>query len=337
MKTKYDSLKTEYDKLNIDLENNEENNNNTSSQFHPKNNNFNNKGNKTKKLNNKITSKFGMNNNNTLINSENLKYKKLYEDLKKKYDTTLKNISGGKKIKTVQDLFDKLDITEKDLNECRRIMNSSFNKIQDILSKDIFISGISNQPFDFNFNMNSFDSNIEQKFFVVFEKFIEFHMLRENQLKNLKEQNEVLNQNIHLNEDKKELFELNNDNDNKNLNNIISNIAYKSIAKNRRGYLFKDLSTNTKKAFDGYNKDIKDNKEKFEILDLKNDKNKIYENGNMINSKELNKINNVLGNNNISFNSKKNNPINDINNKFQNNKYGLNLIVKENNENDINM
>ena len=57
----------------------------------------------------------------------------------------------------------------------------------------------------------------------------------------------------------------------------------------------------------------------------------------MINSKELNKINNVLGNNNISFNSKKNNPINDINNKFQNNKYGLNLIVKENNENDINM
>ena len=44
-----------------------------------------------------------------------------------------------------------------------------------------------------------------------------------------------------------------------------------------------------------------------------------------------NKINNVLGNNNISFNSKKNNPINDINNKFQNNKYGLNLIVKENN------
>ena len=337
LKTKYDSLKTEYDKLNIDLENNEENNNNTSSQFHPKNNNFNNKGNKTKKLNNKITSKFGMNNNNTLINSENLKYKKLYEDLKKKYDTTLKNISGGKKIKTVQDLFDKLDITEKDLNECRRIMNSSFNKIQDILSKDIFISGISNQPFDFNFNMNSFDSNIEQKFFVVFEKFIEFHMLRENQLKNLKEQNEVLNQNIHLNEDKKELFELNNDNDNKNLNNIISNIAYKSIAKNRRGYLFKDLSTNTKKAFDGYNKDIKDNKEKFEILDLKNDKNKIYENGNMINSKELNKINNVLGNNNISFNSKKNNPTNDINNKFQNNKYGLNLIVKENNENDINM
>ena len=58
----------------------------------------------------------------------------------------------ARKIKTIQDLFDKLDIAEKDLNECRRIMNSSFNKIQDILSKDIFISEISNQPFDFNIN-----------------------------------------------------------------------------------------------------------------------------------------------------------------------------------------
>ena len=90
------------------------------------------------------------------MNLENLKYKRAYEELKKKYDTIIKNISGNKKIKTVQDLLDKLDITEKDLNECRRIMNSSFNKIQDILSKDIFISEISNQPFDFNVN-NSFE------------------------------------------------------------------------------------------------------------------------------------------------------------------------------------
>ena len=105
--------------------------------------------------------------NNNSLNAENLKYKKLYEELKKKYDMTLKNISCGKKIKSVQDLLEKLDSTEKDLNECRRIMNSSFNKIQDILSKDIFISEISNQPFDFNIN-NSFESNIEQKFFFFF-------------------------------------------------------------------------------------------------------------------------------------------------------------------------
>ena len=206
-------------------------------------------------------------------------------------------------------------------------MNSSFNKIQDILSKDIFISEISNQPFDFNIN-NSFESNIEQKFFVIFEKFVEFHMLRENQIKNLKEQNEVLNQNIHLNQDKKELFELNfnNDIDNKNMNKLLSNTIYKSIAKNRRGYLFKDLSTNTKKIFEGYNK------ENPEILDLNkinnnniNSKNNI-ENGirianyqgmnnlnnnniiNNINSKEFSKINNIIdnnGNTNDNFNGKK--------------------------------
>ena len=265
--------------------------------------------------------------NNNSLNADNLKYKKLYEELKKKYDTTLKNISCGKKIKSVQDLLEKLDLTEKDLNECRRIMNSSFNKIQDILSKDIFISEISNQPFDFNIN-NSFESNIEQKFFVIFEKFVEFHMLRENQIKNLKEQNEVLNQNIHLNQDKKELFELNfnNDIDNKNMNKLLSNTIYKSIAKNRRGYLFKDLSTNTKKIFEGYNK------ENPEILDLNkmnnnniNSKNNI-ENGirianyqgmnnlnnnniiNNINSKEFSKINNIIdnnGNTNDNFNGKK--------------------------------
>jgi hypothetical protein len=259
-------------------------------------------------------------NNNVSLNNENLKYKKLYEELKKKYDTTLKNISCGKKIKSVQDLFDKLDSSEKDLNECRRIMNSSFNKIQDILNKDILVTEISNQPFDFNVN-NSFESNIEQKFFVIFEKFIEYHMLRENILKNLKEQNEVLNQNIHLNEDKKELFELNNNNDSKNMNKLLSNAIYKSIAKNRRGYLFKDLSTNTKKAFEGYNKEMP------EVLDLNkmnnNSKNNLENglgigdcqivnknNANRINSKEYSKINmdyNNIGKNNINnnLNSKK--------------------------------
>ena len=214
----------------------------------------------------------------------------------------------------MQDLIDKLDLTEKDLNECRRIMNSSFNKIQDILSKDIFISEISNQPFDFNMN-NSFESNIEQKFFVIFEKFVEFHMLRENQLKNLKEQNEVLNQNIHLNEEKKELFELNNEYNN-NINKLVSNAMYKSIAKNRRGYLFKDLSTNTKKAFDGYNKEMP------EILDLNNEnenncninnnnfqigKNNGKEDFRMMNINKGNMINSKknLNNNNDNFSSKK--------------------------------
>ena len=317
LKAKYDTLKTEYDKVNIDFDSVQENNSiNTNNLNHSKNSIQIPRKNQTKKINNKMNSKFGLNNstNNAMLNIENTKYKKLYDELKKKYDTTLKNISGGKKIKTVQDLIDKLDLTEKDLNECRRIMNSSFNKIQDILSKDIFISEISNQPFDFNMN-NSFESNIEQKFFVIFEKFVEFHMLRENQLKNLKEQNEVLNQNIHLNEEKKELFELNNEYNN-NINKLVSNAMYKSIAKNRRGYLFKDLSTNTKKAFDGYNKEMPEildlNKENENNCNINNNNFQIGKNngkedfrmmninkGNMINSKKN------LNNNNDNFSSKK--------------------------------
>ena len=110
------------------------------------------------------------------------------------------------------------------------------------------------------------------------------------------------------------------------MNKLLSNTIYKSIAKNRRGYLFKDLSTNTKKIFEGYNK------ENPEILDLNkinnnniNSKNNI-ENGirianyqgmnnlnnnniiNNINSKEFSKINNIIdnnGNTNDNFNGKK--------------------------------
>ena len=37
-----------------------------------------------------------------------------------------------------------IETFEKDLNECRRIMNSSFKKIQDILKTDMFISEIIN-------------------------------------------------------------------------------------------------------------------------------------------------------------------------------------------------
>ena len=250
---KYDTLKEKYDKLNIDLDNSDDNSNNniqiiSKYTFKERRNNLQiSKKIPIKKNNTKKLSKSPLNS----LNTENLKYKKYYEELKQKYDTTLKTISC-KKIKTVQDLIEKLHNAEKDLSECRRIMNSSFNKIQDILSKDILISDITNQPFDFN--CNSFDSNIEQKFFVIFEKFIEYYMIKESQLKSMKEQNEILNQNIHLNEEKKVLFELNKNNNNCNsLNKLLSNVAYKSISKNRKGLLFNNLSTNTKRVFDGYN------------------------------------------------------------------------------------
>ena len=209
----------------------------------------------------------------------------------------MKNISGGKKIKTVQDLSDKLNNTEKDLNECRRIMNSSFNKIKDILSKDMLISDISNQPFYFNYN--SFDSNIEQKFFVIFEKFVEFFMIKENQLKNMKEQNEILNHNIHLNDEKNELFELNGNDNCSSINKLLTNVAYKSMAKNKKGFLFKNLSTNTKKAFDGYNKQIPEILEKHDENDInvininKNEKEDVI-NINLLNDNSQNNNDNIL-------------------------------------------
>ena len=322
LKTNNDMLKAENDKLKFDLENNEVNNN---IQIHSKNN-INDKGFKKKNLTKKNTLKNNSKSPTNHLNIENLKYKKCYDELKQKYDTTLKNISGGKKIKDVQDLCDKLNNSIKDLNECRRIMNSSFNKIQDILSKDIFTSGLSEQPFDFNYN--SFDSNIEQKFFLIFEKFLEFHMIKENQLKNMKEQNEILNHDIHLKEEKKELFELNNDNNN-SLQKIISNIAYKSIVKNRQGNLFKDLSTNTKKTFDIYNREFNEN------LEIKEEEkhDESSNNDSTINQSKNQDINrnNIININlykNIPKNIKNNNIINITKNTDNN---ILNLYGKENN------
>ena len=308
LRAKYDNLKLDYDKLIIDLEKSDDNSNIlqiNSKNFSQRGNNFQiSKKNETKRNNTKKISKSPLNN----LNNENLKYKKLYEELKQKYDAALKNISGGKKIKTVQDLLDKLNNIEKDLNECRRIMNSSFNKIQDILKKDMFISEITNQPF--NFNCNSFETTIEQKFFVIFEKFLEFYMIKENQLKNMKEQNEILNQNIHLNDEKKELLELNDNDYDNSINKLIANVAYKSIAKTRKGYLFKNLSTNTKKVFDGYNSQVpiilESNKENnINTNDIKNIVNQPNNKYNVINinlhnnnppSNISNNILNLLGN-----------------------------------------
>jgi kinesin family protein 15 len=319
LKVNYDILKADYDKLYTDSDNTNESNTNSNTQNHSKNI-FKEKSNNLSKRNagqrnkakNSSKSPSPINN----LNNVNNNYKKCYEELKQKYEATLKKISGGKKIKNVQDLLDKLNIIEKDLNECRRIMNSSFTKIQDLLSKDVLISDILNQPFDFN--CNYLDGNIEQKFFVFFEKFLEFHMLLENQLKNMKEQNEILNQNIHLNEEKKELFELNN-NDDKSLNSLIANVAYKSIAKNRKGYLFNNLSTNTKKAFEGYNieyTEIQETKEE--------EKNNENNNGNDNN----NKYDAVNLKQDIN---KKNIKINMYPNKTNNNNNILNLFGKENN------
>ena len=318
LNSKYESLKTEYDKIKLNLDNKEDNNNET----HPRNifserNNQISKKNPIKRNNTKRNSKSPNN-----INIDNIKYKKYYEELKKKYDETLKNISGGKKIKNVQDRIEKINNIEKDLNECRRIMNSSFNKIQDILSKDLYASDLTNQPFDFN--CNSFDSNIEQKFYVNFEKFIEFHMIRENQLKNMKEQNERLINNIQLNEEKKQIFEIENNNNEKSKTKLLSNIAYKSIAKNRKGNLLKDLSTNTKKTFDCYNYEIPEmkdvnSKDKNNISDMRN--NIITENG-------IGIANYLHGNKNIKINS---NSINLNINKSSNNNVIISALGKENN------
>ena len=301
---KYDTLKEKYDKINIDLDNSDDNTSSNNIQVMPKNNynerrnNFQiSKKNPIKRNNTKKLSKSPLNN----LNTENLKYKKNYEELKQKYDATLKTISCGKKIKSVQDILDKLHNVEKDLSECRRIMNSSYDKIQDIFSKDMFISDIANQPF--NFNCNSLDSSIEQKFFVIFEKFIEFYMIKENQIKSMKEQNEILNQNIHLNEEKKELFELNkNDKNCNSLGKLLGNIAYKSIAKNRKGLLFNNLSTNTKRAFDGYNNRIS------ELIE-NNDENSNNKENNINN--DINPANNRK--NNINFNLYPNNAPNSNN------------------------
>ena len=315
LNSKYETLKADYDKLKIDLDNSDDTsiNNNihiySKNHFNERSNNFQISKNFQRRNNTKKLPKSPLNS----LNTENLKYKKLYEELRQKHDTTLKSISGGKKIKTVQDLLDKLNSFEKDLNECRRIMNSSFNKIKDILSKDMFISEISNQPFDFN--CNSFDSNIEQKFFVIFEKFVEFYMIKENQLKNMKEQNEILNHNIHLYNEKNELFELNENDSNNSINKLIANVAYKSIAKNRKGNLFKNLSTDTKKAFDGYNRQIPDILERRDENNINT--NNINNNENQAVKKNFIKIN-LLSNNTQNNNNNINSNVNNILSLYEN-------------------
>ena len=194
-----------------------------------------------KKINTKGNSKVVFGNNN-----EYKKLKKLYDDLKKSYENVTKlvinNNQGSIKIKTIQELSDKYSNVEKELKECRRIFNSSFNIIRDLISTE-------NNTLSFDLNSFNNNFNIEQKFYMIFQKLIDFNIMRDTQLKNIKDQNEILIHNISLNEEKKELFELNKKKNNSNIDQI-----YKSITKSRQDYLYKELSSNTKKLFNGINK-----------------------------------------------------------------------------------
>ena len=140
----------------------------------------------------------------------------------------------------------------------------------------------------------------------------------------MKEQNERLINNIQLNEEKKQIFEIENNNNEKSKTKLLSNIAYKSIAKNRKGNLLKDLSTNTKKTFDCYNYEIPEmkdvnSKDKNNISDMRN--NIITENG-------IGIANYLHGNKNIKINS---NSINLNINKSSNNNVIISALGKENN------
>ena len=268
LELKYDSLKSDYEKLNSDLRNNEINNIQYSkNDFNEEtNNNF-----QSKKVEHKTS--------NSKKNS-----KSPSDDL----NITLKNNSGVKNIKNSQYIFDKLKAAENDLNEYRRIMNYSFIKIHDILSKDMSIYGISNKQFVFD--DISFEK-IEKKFEVIFQNFLNYNMLIENQLKDKKEKDEILKYNINLNAEKKQAeFEIN-DNTQNSLNNLILNIAQESIVKSRKHYLIKNLSSNSKKIFDIYSKEFK---EKLVINDEENIDENNSNSENIINkfcSQDINKKN----------------------------------------------
>ena len=238
----YELLKKENEQLKNDFELID--NNNQENKLQSKNESFISKKvsfNKNKKSNTKGNSKIIFGNNNQEYN----KLKKLYDDLKKNYENVTKlvvtNNSGGIKMKSIQELSEKYVNVENELKECRRIFNSAFNRIIK------FMSEIKNS---LNFDFNSFNTNynIEQKFYIAFEKLMDFNIIKEAQLQNMQDQYERLVNKFTLIEEKKELFELN-----KKKNSNIDPI-FKSITKERKDFLYKELSTNTKKIFSNINK-----------------------------------------------------------------------------------
>ena len=184
-----------------------------------------------------------LNNNNNINYKDYMQLKKEYEKMKNSYEDLLKNIepkneNSTSKIRRIQDLVDKLKLNENDINEYKNIIKNAIIKLGEQI----------------NININNYKEKytMENKIDFIIQSVTNYINKKDNEIKQLKEEKDILLMSIKTNNLKKELFELlnsknNNINDEKKKNDL--SIYINTI---REGYLSKKIDKNNCKIIKGF-------------------------------------------------------------------------------------
>ena len=141
-----------------------------------------------------------INSNNNTNSKEFLQLKKEYENLKRNYDNLIKNLEPNKelnlsKIKKIQDLADKLTLYSKEIEDNKNVINNMIKKIGEKFNINI----VSNYVKDKSDLKNKLESTILLMIDNINKK--------NEEIKSLNDQKEILLNNIKTNNLKKDLFE----------------------------------------------------------------------------------------------------------------------------------
>ena len=195
-----------------------------------------------------------INSNNNTNSKEFLQIKKEYENLKRNYDNLIKNLEPNKelnlsKVKKIQDLTDKLTLYSKEIEENKNVINNMIKKIGEKFN----INTVSNYLKDKSDLKNKLESTI---------LFVIDNINKKNEeIKSLNEEKEILLNTIKTNKLKKDLFEfLNAKSEINNEENNKKNLSDK-IKKIREGYKTQTDKNKSQKRNMLLNNDLLSNKE----------------------------------------------------------------------------
>ena len=211
---------------------------------------------------------------NGIITNNSKEYnqlKKDYEILKRNYDELIKNLDPNKelnisKVKKIQDLSDKLTLYSKEINDYRIVIKNMVKKISEKININI-ISG--NDKIK-----NDIKNKLESVILLVIDNIDNKNM----EIKNLKEQKEILLNNIKTINLKKDLIDFLNTKANMNVEEIDKKDLSDKINKLREEYKTKNFENKTQKNKMLANYDLLANKENNNILNFS----QIYKQNNII-------------------------------------------------------
>ena len=213
----------------------------------------------SKSLNKNINTNSDSNGKNT--SKEYLQLKKEYENLKENYNDLIKSLEQNKelkisKVKKYQDLVDKLNLYSKELIEYKNVIKNTIKKIEENINTNIISNYYKDKP--------DLRNKLESVILFVMDNINS----KNEKIKDLNEEKEILLNNIKTNNLKKNLFdflnaktEINNEENNKiDLINKIKKI--------REGYQTKNIENKTQVRDIPLNYELLSNKENNNILNF---------------------------------------------------------------------